>query len=70
MKASFKGKVYSHRMTADVQRCLAVSIAALQLMQSHYQNKYLSFNCVSELEEAEWRVKAESLVPAVEDVEN
>lgn len=68
MQAEFNGKVYPHRMIADRQREVAVSITALQMMQKHHGNKYFSFKCVREDEEREWYRKAEDIIPAVKEL--
>ena len=63
--AEFNGKAYPHPMIAERQREVAVSIKALRLMQEHHGNPYFSFHCVSKDEEAEFRRKAEAIVPTV-----
>lgn len=56
-------KVDPDRMIAERQREVAVGIKALNLMQEHYNNRYLSFKCVSREEERDWYAKAEMTIP-------
>lgn len=65
MTAEFAGKIYPHVMIAETQRKVAVSLKALHLMQDHYGNRYFSFKCVSQYEEAEWYAKADAMIPPV-----
>lgn len=51
------------RMIAERQREIAVGLKALRMMQEHHGNRFLSFQCVSRAEEAEWRRKAEEIIP-------
>lgn len=62
--AKFNEKTYLHPMIAARQREVAVSIKALRMMQEHHGNPYFSF--VSYAEEAEWRAKAEKIIPPIE----
>ena len=54
------------RMIAERQREIAVSLKALQLMQGHYNNRFISLRDVGSAEEREWYAKAEKLIPPVE----
>ena len=61
----FNGRTYPHIMIAERQREVYVAITALQMMQEHHGNKYLSFKCVRQDEEDEWLRKADAEVPKV-----
>lgn len=66
-KSSQEAMNIGHRMIAERQREIAVSLKALHMMQEHHGNRYFSFLCVRPEEERDWYAKAEKLIPQVSE---
>jgi len=51
------------RMIAERNRQHSVALTALRMMQCYHDNRYFSFNCISEAERLGWYALAERFVP-------